>query len=314
MADNFASLAAKYEEAGWLIPQSEVTFGKVLGKGASGVTYVGECRGSQVAIKAYSPSILARDAASVEKEMEILSNLNHPNIIKFFGLCLSQEPLAAALITTFAPRGELGHALHDSRSIRRRGDECKFRIAIGLAEGIQHLHQKDIVHRDVKPANILLDEAFNPMLTDFGFSRFIDHTGNMTGETGSYRYMAPEVTRHGKYSSKADVFSYAMIINELFTEEKPYEFQLAIEAAVGVCKRNLRPSQKRIKNERLRNIIARAWHQDPDLRPDWPEIIAELEAAKSEMCPPDASQKGLGKFLRKLGQSTSSGTSASGDT
>jgi serine/threonine protein kinase len=114
--------------------------------------------------------------------------------------------------------------------------------------------------------------------------------------------MAPEVTRHGKYSEKADVFSYAMIVNEIFTEEKPYEFLIAIEAAVGVVKRDLRPSQKRIKNERLKAVIARSWDKDPSARPSWPEIIAELEAARDEMCPADGRKgPGLGALFRRLG-------------
>lgn len=75
-----------------------------------------------------------------------------------------------------------------------------------------------------------------------------------------------------------------MIVNELFTEEKPYEFLIPLEAAVGVVKRGLRPSQKRIKCERLRNVIAAAWDQDPSRRPAWPAIISELEAARMEMC------------------------------
>lgn len=310
--DNFGELAVKFQREGWLIPQSEVQFGKILGRGASGVTYSGECRGRRVAIKAYSPTILARDASSVRTEMEIMSSLRHPNIIEFVGLCLSSDPAAAALITAFASRGELGHALHDSRRIRRMSNEYKFRIAIGLARGIQHLHEKDVVHRDVKPANVLLDDDFNPMLTDFGFSRLIDDSGDMTGETGSYRYMAPEVTRHGKYSGKADVFSYAVIINELFTEEKPFEYQLPIEVARSVCKRSIRPSQKRIKNDRLRGIIARAWDQEPDRRPAWPEIISELEAIRDEMCPAmhGGGDKGIGKFIRKIANPAGNSSSA----
>jgi hypothetical protein len=118
--------------------------------------------------------------------------------------------------------------------------------------------------------------------------------------------MAPEVTRHGKYSEKADVFSYAMIINEIFTDEKPYEFLIPIEAAVGVCKRDLRPSQKRIKNERLRTIIARSWEKTPSVRPPWSEIISELEAARNEMCPTDGRKgPGLSALFRRLGSSSS---------
>lgn len=81
-----------------------------------------------------------------------------------------------------------------------------------------------------------------------------------------------------------------MIANEIFTEEKPYEFLIPLEAAVGVVKRGLRPSQKRIKCERLRRVIAAAWDQDPARRPQWPAILAELEAAREEMCPADGSR------------------------
>lgn len=110
--------------------------------------------------------------------------------------------------------------------------------------------------------------------------------------------MAPEVISHRKYSASADTYSWAIIVNELFTDEKPYEFLIPIEAAVGVAKRGLRPSQKKIKSERLRCIIARSWEQDPSKRPGWPEIIAELELSQTEMAS-GASRKGsLSAFSR----------------
>jgi serine/threonine protein kinase len=179
--DRFPGLAEKFAVAGWLIPTSELRFGKPLGNGASGVTYHGTYKDRGVAIKAYSPSILARDASSVRNEMELMSTLRHENIIEFIGLALSSDPPAAALVTAYAPKGELGNALYSSRTVKRRGDLVKFRIALGLAKGLEYLHGKGVIHRDIKPANILLDEEFNPMLTDFGFSRFVDNSGDMTG-------------------------------------------------------------------------------------------------------------------------------------
>ena len=161
--------------------KADVTRGKVLGDGASGVTYLGECRGRQVAIKEYSPNVLEVDAASVKNEMDILASVKHPNIVEFIGLCLGDDPPSASLLTALAPNGELGHALHSSRILRRKGNAVKYGIAIGLAKGLQHLHSLNIIHRDIKPANILLDENFNALLTDYGFSRFMDTSGNMTG-------------------------------------------------------------------------------------------------------------------------------------
>ncbi|KAI0561505.1 Serine/threonine protein kinase [Gracilaria domingensis] len=214
-----------------------------------------------------------------------MSKMRHKNIVQFKGMYLTKDPPGAALVTRFAEKGELGHALYNSRLVRKKGDAMRFNIVLGLAEGLKYLHSNDVIHRDIKPANILLDDDYEPMLTDFGFSRFIDHDQNrqMTGETGSYRYMAPEVTSHSRYTEKADTYSFALICNEIFMDERPFEYQISLVVARDVVIKNLRPSQKRIKNERLKEIIARCWDANPELRPDWDEIISELQAAKREM-------------------------------
>lgn len=79
-----------------------------------------------------------------------------------------------------------------------------------LPDRLEYVHKHNIIHRDVKCANILLSNDYTPWITDFGFSRFIDKVNTMTGETGSYRYMAPEIIRASKYSGKADVYSFAV--------------------------------------------------------------------------------------------------------
>lgn len=294
-----------FTEKGVLIAQDELQMGKVLGRGASGVTHVATYRGEKVAVKVYSPSVLMHDFVSVRNEMEIMTIMRHENIIDFRGLLLSANPPTAALVTTLAPKGELGNALYKRSSLRRRGDEARFRIAIGMARGLQYLHAHDVIHRDIKPANILLGENYEAKLTDFGYSRFIDQSGVMTGETGSYRYMAPEITRHGRYGPKADVFSFAVVVNEIFCEEHPYEYQLPFDVALGVVKNNLRPGQKRIRNVRLKSIIARAWDSDPQMRPDWEEIISELKLAQEEMAAEKRSGV-KGMLLSRLGVSGTS--------
>jgi len=283
MAEEFAELESRYKESGWLIPESSVQIGKILGRGASGTTYIGEYQGKKVAIKAYSVSILKNDAEAVKNEMELMSTLRHPNIVGFCGLCLTSDPLAASLITEYAPYGELGDALYVKHLFRKKGNELRFKVSIGLAEGLKYLCQNNVVHRDIKPANILLGEEYKPMLTDFGFSRLADSSGNMTGETGSYKYMAPEVTKHMKYSTSADVYSFAVLVNEIFCEERPFESLLPIQAAVAVVKRGERPSQKKIKDEGLKKLIQSCWHDDPQRRPKWDDIIAGLEDAKKSL-------------------------------
>lgn len=305
----FLDLIAQFDNSEWLIDDNEITYGKKLGDGASGVTYLAEYAGHKVAVKAYSPAILTHDINSVKNEMDIMSKMKHKNIVQFKGLCLRKDRPAASLVTNFAEKGELGDALYNSRLVRRKGDPLRFKIVLGLAEGLQYLHSYHVIHRDIKPANILLDDNYEPMLTDFGFSRFIDEDSadNMTGETGSYRYMAPEVTCHSHYTEKADTYSFALICNEIFTDERPFEYQIAAVVAVDVVKKNLRPSQKKIKNERLKTIIARCWDANPDLRPEWSEVISELKLAQQEM---DQKRSPLiGSLFRKKPQKGSSSAS-----
>lgn len=308
-------LVKQFNNSEWLIDESDITFGKKLGDGASGTTYVGEYKGEKVAIKSYSPAILTHDIGSVRNEMDIMSRMRHKNIVQFRGLVLREEPPSASLVTRFAERGELGHALYTSRLVRRRGDSLRFKIVLGLAEGLKYLHSYDVIHRDIKPANILLDDENEPMLTDFGFSRFIDKNSAepMTGGTGSYRYMAPEVTRHSHYTEKADMYSFALICNEIFTDERPFEYQIAAVVALEVVKKGMRPSQKKLKNERLRRLIARCWSQEPSERPEWDEVISELKLAQQEMEKKNATSISS-IFTRKRHPGASPGSSANANT
>lgn len=283
--EKYQALFKQFKNSKWLINENDIEIGKKLGDGASGVTYVGEYNNEKVAIKSYSMGILMNDINSVQNEMDILSKMRHKNIVQFRGLMLRSDRPSASLVTKFAECGELGDALYKSRLVKRRGDSLRFKIVLGLAEGLKYLHSCNVVHRDLKPANILLDDDLEPMLTDFGFSRFFDKDSNdnMTGETGSYRYMAPEVTCHSHYSEKADVYSFALICNEIFCDERPFEYQIAACVALDVVQKNLRPPQKKIKNDRLKAIIAQSWHQDASQRPDWDDVISELKLAQFEM-------------------------------
>ncbi|PXF47950.1 Serine/threonine-protein kinase STY8 [Gracilariopsis chorda] len=304
----FLDLSKQFEGSDFVIDEADLKFDKKLGDGASGTTFLGHFNGQKVAIKVYSAAILKNDFNSVKNELQIMSKMRHKNIVHFKGLYIRKDPPGAALVTSFAERGELGHALYSSRLVRRKGDALRFKIVLGLAEGLKYLHSNDVIHRDIKPANILLDDDNEPMLTDFGFSRFIDHDQNrqMTGETGSYRYMAPEVTSHSRYTEKADTYSFALICNEIFMDERPFEYQISLVVARDVVKKNLRPSQKKIKNDRLKTIIARCWDPNPELRPEWDEVISELKAAQIEIQTRKSKSAISSLFKKKAGSASSS--------
>jgi len=253
----------------------------------------------------YDNSVLQQDFVQCCNEMEIMTSIRHENIISYRGLVLQESPMRAGLVMELASNGELGDALYKTKSLKKQGTIAKYKIALGMAKGLKYLHEHKVMHRDIKPANVLLGKQCEALLTDFGLSRYVDSgsAGQYTGETGSYRYMAPEVIRHGKYSFKADVYSWAIVVNEMFSGEKPYPYQMPVDAARSVVKHHTRPSQKKIRSHRLRNLLKLAWDAEPMKRPDWNTIISELTASEAEYTA--ARSSGVSGLLRRSSKSTS---------
>ncbi|XP_066168456.1 serine/threonine-protein kinase STY46-like [Oryza sativa Japonica Group] len=134
--------------------------------------------------------------------------------------------------------GSLYDFLHKQHNVLDLPTLLKF--AVDLCRGMCYLHQMGIIHRDLKSANLLMDKDHVVKVADFGVAHFQDQGGNMTAETGTYRWMAPEiqlccwskVINHQPYDNKADVFSFAIVLWELITSKIPYNTMTPLQAAV----------------------------------------------------------------------------------
>lgn len=267
----------------WEVDPSELDFtkGRVIGKGSFGEIWKATWRGTPVAVKKILPS-LSNDISTIKDfkhEVELLVKLRHPNVVQFLG-AVTSKPLM--LVTEFLGAGDLHSYLKEKGSMPVA---TAMRFAKDIARGMIYLHNGSncIIHRDLKPRNLLLLENNHIKVADFGLSKIFRIKSRqayiLTGETGSYRYMAPEVFCHKSYDTKVDVFSFAMILYEMFEGEAPLRELAPYEAAKSMAKRGLRPKLRaKTYPPQLKELIIKCWSSNKEERPCFKDILMSLES------------------------------------
>ncbi|XWS40612.1 hypothetical protein CRYUN_Cryun17cG0010700 [Craigia yunnanensis] len=195
-----------------------------VGQGGFGSVYKGRLYdGQNIAVKRLSDNSVQGNL-EFKNEVLLLAKLQHMNLVRLLGFSL--EGKERLLIYEFLPNSSLDHFLF-SMVIQSGGYwDKRHNIITGIARGILYLHEDSqyrIVHRDLKAANILLDEAMNSEIADFGMARLfsVDQTHDATSKpVGTFGYMAPEYIICGTYSVKSDVYSFGVLILEIIIGEK----------------------------------------------------------------------------------------------
>ncbi|XP_024934866.3 serine/threonine-protein kinase STY17 isoform X3 [Ziziphus jujuba] len=263
----------------WEIDSSLLKFENKLGSGSYGDLYKGSYCSQEVAVKVLKPErVTAEMLGEFSQEVYIMRKIRHKNVVQFLGACTQHPNLC--IVTEFMSRGSLYDFLHKQKGVFNLASLLK--VAIDISKGMNYLHQNNIIHRDLKTANLLMDENEVVKVADFGVARVQAQSGVMTAETGTYRWMAPEVIEHKPYDHKADVFSFGIVLWELLTGELPYSLLTPVQAAVGVVQKGLRPTIPKNTHPRVAELLDRCWQQDPTRRPNFSEIIEILKHIAKE--------------------------------
>ncbi|XP_020223738.1 protein kinase and PP2C-like domain-containing protein isoform X1 [Cajanus cajan] len=291
------------------LPPSSYAISSPIARGAESVVYEGTLDGVRVAVKKPILST-SEDINKFHKELQLLCKLDHPGIATL--IAAHAKPPNYMFFFKLYESLNLAQKLHVEEWIPTLNDALM--IAIQLAKALQYLHNLGIVHRDVKPANILLDKNLCPHLTDFGLAEYKNDlkgvstanwksSGKPTGGfhkknmVGTLIYMAPEILRKELHTEKSDVYSFGITVNELLTGVVPYT-DLRTEAqahtvlemnyteqqlTAAVVSDGLRPviaTEDSGIPTRLLSMIQKCWDSNPNNRPAFDDIVKELGLIK----------------------------------
>ncbi|KAL2335438.1 hypothetical protein Fmac_016651 [Flemingia macrophylla] len=196
--------------------------GNCIGNGGFGATYKAEISpGILVAVKRLAVGRF-QGVQQFHAEIKTLGRLHHPNLVTLIGYHACETE--TFLIYNYLPGGNLEKFIQE-RSTRAVDWRILHKIALDIARALAYLHDEcvpRVLHRDVKPSNILLDDDFNAYLSDFGLARLLgtSETHATTGVAGTFGYVAPEYAMTCRVSDKADVYSYGVVLLELLSDKK----------------------------------------------------------------------------------------------
>ncbi|KAI3726958.1 hypothetical protein L1987_66765 [Smallanthus sonchifolius] len=283
----------------WEIDPSNLIIKSVLARGTFGTVHRGVYDGVDVAVKLLdwgeeghrSEAEIQSLRAAFTQEVVVWHKLDHPNVTKFIGATMGSSELhiqtengqigmpsnICCVVVEYLAGGALKSYLIKNRR-KKLPFKVVIQIALDLARGLSYLHSQKIVHRDVKTENMLLDKTRTVKIADFGVARVeASNPNDMTGETGTLGYMAPEVLNGNPYNRKCDVYSFGICLWEIYCCDMPYPDLSFSEVTSAVVRQNLRPEIPRCCPSSIANVMKQCWDANPDKRPEMDEVVTMLE-------------------------------------
>ncbi|XP_011024962.1 PREDICTED: cysteine-rich receptor-like protein kinase 2 isoform X3 [Populus euphratica] len=298
-----------------------------LGEGGFGEVYKGVLKNERVvAVKKLAISQSHRAKEEFEKEVKIISNVHHRNLIRLLGCCSNGPELL--LVYEYMANSSLDNFLYGDKKGSLSWKQ-RFDIILGIARGLSYLHEDFhlcIIHRDIKASNILLDDDFQPKIADFGLARLLPESQShlTTRFAGTLGYTAPEYAIYGQLSEKVDIYSYGVVVLEIMSGQKCsqanqdpdsdyllkrawrlYEADMHLELVDG----SMSPDE--YETEEMKKIIEIALtctQSTASLRPTMSEVVVLLKSKGSSAQKPPPQSPALIESFQKIRADTSTST------
>eukprot|EP01133_Synstelium_polycarpum_P005887 gene5887-6810_t len=254
------------------IKAEEVEFGEVMASGASGKVHKGRYQGKDVAIKVYSSDNICFSREEFDREVSIMSLLDHDSFTEFYGANTEKKNYLFH-VSELVKGGCLRDTLLNKDISMTYPQQMA--IALDVAHAMTYLHAHGVIHRDLKSGNVLLAEGMKAKVIDFGTSRAIDPSKQMTMNLGTSCWMAPEVFRNEPYTELCDVYSFGIVLWEIYCRKDPYDGVNSWSIPVMVCKGERPPIPSDCPSD-LSKLIKECWQEKAKKRPKFKEIVSTL--------------------------------------
>ncbi|EOX92973.1 PREDICTED: serine/threonine-protein kinase STY8 isoform X2 [Theobroma cacao] len=261
------------------------------GAKSPGTFRVASWRGIKVAVKTLGEEVFTDEdkVKAFRDELALLQKIRHPNVVQFLGAVTQSSPMI--IVTEYLPKGDLRAYLKQKGALK---PTTAVKFALDIARGMNYLHEhkpEAIIHRDLEPSNILRDDSGHLKVADFGVSKLLKVANTVkedkpvTSQETSCRYVAPEVYRNEEYDTKADVFSFALILQEMIEGCLPFHSKQENEVPKAYVANERPPFRVPAKyySHGLKELIEECWSEEPFKRPPFRQIITRLDHISNQL-------------------------------
>ncbi len=269
---------------------TDLTFGALLGQGGYGKVFAGEWKFNKVAIKQYTAQDFSEQTRlEIRKEAMVMAKVSTQSdyLVRLRGMILEKPNYS--LVMEYLPGGDLFHLLKSSEPLTW---PRRYQIGLDMTIGLHHLHERSVLHRDLKSLNVLLDGAGRAKLADFGLSTLKTSSASTTagGFKGTVLWSAPELFKRGaKATVFSDIYSLGMVLWELASRKIPFADAATPAIAVTWVAQGEQEVTPEETPEKFKQLIQSCWDKEPSKRPTADVVAKRLDSLLRESMPDEKS-------------------------
>uniref|UniRef100_A0A3Q4I330 Tyrosine-protein kinase n=1 Tax=Neolamprologus brichardi TaxID=32507 RepID=A0A3Q4I330_NEOBR len=268
----FGSLLVCWLTDQWEVDPEELILGQEIGSGQFGLVLEGSWRDLKVAVKMVREECMSDE--EFKEEARIMMRLSHSKLVQLYGVCTQHSPIC--LVFEYMENGCLTDYLREKKG--SLSQDLLLGMCLDVSEGMAYLEMSNFIHRDLAARNCLVSKNNEVKVSDFGMTRFVLDDQYTSSQCSKFpvKWSAPEVIRYCKFSTKSDVWSFGVLMWEVYNEGRlPYENRTNAEV-VDSLNAGLRLLKPRLAPDSVHLLMEWCWKEKPDDRPTFGLLFHEL--------------------------------------